>query len=119
MFNVAVVNIKDILKYLVSITFALCIVMLVARYFSNLSGDENKKLVLNQKISEIMQTNLLICLDEIVPGIKEINYELNHTEEERINKNDILGTLLKIELAMFRQEQKKANNYIEKIYINM
>ena len=109
MFNVAVVNIKDILKYLVSITFALCIVMLVARYFSNLNGDKGKKSELEQKISEIMQTNLLICLDETIPGIKETNHELNENDEEQINKSEILGSLLKIELAMFKQEKQIAN----------
>ena len=102
MFNVAVVNVKDILKYLVSITITLCLVMFVTRYFSNL--DENEK----NKISQIMQTSLLVCLDEVIPGIKETNHELNNNEESLINENDILGDLLKIELAMFTQEQKIA-----------
>lgn len=102
MFNVAVVNVKDILKYLVSITITLCLVMFVTRYFSDLN--ENEK----NKISQIMQTSLLICLDEIIPGIKETNHELNNNEESLINENDILGDLLKIELAMFKQEQKIA-----------
>lgn len=102
MFNVAVVNVKDILKYLVSITVTLCLVMFVTRYFSNLN--ENEK----NKISQIMQTNLLVCLDEIIPGIKETNRELNNNEESLINAKDILGNLLKIELAMFKQEQKIA-----------
>lgn len=102
MFNVAVVNVKDILKYLVSITITLCLVMFVTRYFSNL--DENEK----NKISQIMQTSLLVCLDEVIPGIKETNHELNNTEESLIDGNEILGDLLKIELAMFTQEQKIA-----------
>ena len=102
MFNVAVVNVKEILKYLVSITITLCLVMFVTRYFSNL--DENEK----NKISQIMQTSLLVCLDEIIPGIKETNHELNNSEESLIGENDILGELLKIELAMFKQEQKIA-----------
>lgn len=102
MFNVAVVNVKDILKYLVSITITFFLVMFVTRYFSDLN--ENEK----NKISQIMQTSLLICLDEIIPGIKETNHELNNNEESLINENDILGDLLKIELAMFKQEQKIA-----------
>ena len=102
MFNVAVVNVKDILKYLVSITITFFLVMFVTRFFSNLNEIEKNK------ISQIMQTSLLVCLDEVIPGIKETNHELNNNEESLINENDILGDLLKIELAMFKQEQKIA-----------
>ncbi len=108
MFNVAVVNIKDILKYLVSITITLSIVMFVTRYFSSLNQDKAKQLEIDRKISEIMQTNLTLCLDETIPGIKETNHELNSDYEDQINKSDILGKLLKVELAMFKEEQKVA-----------
>ena len=108
MFNVTVVNKKDILKYLVSITITLSLVMLLTRYFSNLEQNKGLQLSLNQKLAEIMQTSMLVCLDETIPGLKETNHELNNTEEEEIDKNDILGNLLKIELAMFKEEQKIA-----------
>lgn len=100
MFNIAVVNIKDILKYLVSITITFFLVMLVTRFFSGLNENEKNKL------SQIMKTSLLICLDEVIPGIKETNHELNNNDESLINENNILGELLKIELAMFTQEEK-------------
>ena len=118
MFNVAVVNVKDILKYLVSITITFFLVMFVTRFFSSLN--ENEK----NKISQIMQTSLLVCLDEVIPGIKETNHELKDSEESLINENDILGDLLKIELAMFKQEQKIAeinnmtSNQVENIEVN-
>ena len=118
MFNVAVVNVKDIFKYLVSITITLFLVMYVTRFFSSLNEKEKNK------ISQIMQTSLLICLDEIIPGIKETNHELKYSEESLINENNILGELLKIELAMFTQEQKIAevenatSSQVEKIETN-
>lgn len=118
MFNVAVVNVKDILKYLVSITITLFLVMYVTRFFSSLNEKEKNK------ISQIMQTSLLICLDEIIPGIKETNRELKCSEESLINENNILGELLKIELAMFKEEQKIAeinnmtSNQVENIEVN-
>ena len=118
MFNVAVVNVKDILKYLVSITITFFLVMFVTRFFSNLNEIEKNK------ISQIMQTSLLVCLDEVIPGIKETNHELNNNEESLINENDILGDLLKIELAMFKQEQKIAevqnyeSNKVESVETN-
>ena len=108
MFNVTVVNKKDILRYLVSITITLYLVMTVTRYFSNLNENDNYQLELDKKISGIMQTSLLICLDETIPAIKETNHELNNNDEESINERDVLGNLLKIELAMFKEEQKIA-----------
>lgn len=103
MFNVAVVNGKEILRYLVSITITLCLVMSIARYLSSI--DEKSQLEIHNKISEIMQTNMLICLDETIPGIKETNHELNNSSELTIGKSDMLKELLKVELAMF-EEQK-------------
>lgn len=108
MFNVTVVNKKDILRYLVSITITLCLVMSVTRYFSNFNDNNKYEIELDKKISGIMQTSLLICLDETIPAIKETNHELNNNDEDPINKNDVLGHLLKIELAMFKEEQKIA-----------
>lgn len=116
MFNVAVVNIKDILKYLVTITITLCLVMSVTRYFSSLNEEGN----LNQKISEIMQSTLLTCLDETLPAIKETNHELNNSDEDQINETTILGSLLKVELAMFTEPEKieVADNQKENVTSN-
>ena len=101
MFNVAVVNIKEILKYLVSITVTLCLVLLITRYFSGLKE--------NEQFLPKLQTTLLFCLDETIPGIKETNHELNNQNEDLMNENTILGSLLKIELSMFKEEQKIAH----------
>ena len=51
MFNVAVINRKDILKYLVSITITFSLVMGVTRYFSSLEK--------NNQFSKITQTNVV------------------------------------------------------------
>lgn len=107
MFNVAVVNVKEIIKYLVSIIVMFCTVMLVTRYFSSLNENKSNQFGIDNKISEIMQTSLLACLDETIPGMKETNHELNSSDEEEIDENKILGSLLRVELAMFKQETKE------------
>lgn len=112
MFNVAVVNIKDVLKYLVTITITLCLVMSVTRYFSKLN--ENQEFGLDQKISEIMQNVISICLDETIPAMKEINHELNNSEEDVIDEQTILGSLLKVELAMFEETKHETVEVAEK-----
>lgn len=118
MFNVAVVNIKDILKYLVTITITLCLVMSVTRYFSGLNESDNFNI--NQIVSQIMQSTLLTCLDETIPAIKEINRELNNSDEDEINKTTVLGGLLKVELSMFADTKKTeiADNQKENLITN-
>lgn len=102
MFNVAVVNVKDVMKYLVSIIITLIIVMFLARYFSNknIEIQETQQTSQIQPLGKIMQNSMLLCLDETIPGIKEINQELN-TKEDLIEEESILGKLLKVELNMF------------------
>ena len=114
MFKITVINIKDTVRYLVTMAITLCLVMAITRYFSDLSKQEKSQ------ISEIMQSSLLVCLDETIPGIKETNHELKIIDEEQINESDILGKLLKIELAMFKEEkiaeiQNTSTNKVEKL----
>lgn len=107
MFNVAVVNVKDVVKYLVSIIITLIVIMFLARYFSN-KEDSGIKLS-----SEFLNNSLLICLDETIPAIEETNKELNGQDtEDIILEESVLEKLLKIELSMFNyiDESKNDNN---------
>lgn len=102
MFNVAVVNVKDVAKYLVSIIITLIVVMFLSRYFSNknISISETQSTSEPQPLETLMQNAMLICLDETVPGIKETNQELNNNED-LIEEESVLSKLLKIELGMY------------------
>ncbi|MCI8654767.1 MAG: stage II sporulation protein P [Clostridia bacterium] len=99
MFNVAIVNIKDIAKYLVSIIITVIIVMFLAKYFfdKNTKATGEKEI---QPLGVIMQNSMLLCLDETIPGMKEINQDV-YTDEDLIEEESILEKLLKIELGMF------------------
>ena len=107
MFNVAVISKKEILKYLVRITITLCLVMSTTRYFSNLERKKTDNLVIKQRILGALQKSLVGCLDETIPGIKEVNYELNSYDEEQIKDKTVLEELLTVELAMFKEETKE------------
>lgn len=110
MFNVAVVNVKDVMKYLVSIIITLIVVMFLTKYFSN----KNSKMQGTQAIGEmhnlgaIMQNPMLLCLDETLPGIREINQELNNNED-LIEEESFLEKLLKVEIGMFYFKNEETN----------
>ena len=65
MFNVTVVNIKDILRYLAGLTLTILIVVGLARYFYA----ENNKLNIQGKIEKISEKSYIECMDKIMPNI--------------------------------------------------
>ncbi len=97
MFNVAIINIKDILKYLVKIIIILLIIFTITRYFNF----EKKDSKIN--ISKLNKNALTYCLDVTIPDI--INEKDN-------NKNEILQEILGIELSM-------AENIMERTDLNI
>lgn len=70
MINLAVVEIKDIIKYLVKITIIIIIIVALTRYFSNLKTN----------IEIISSEKFIICLDTVIPSIKSINYDENDSK---------------------------------------
>ena len=102
MFNIAVINIKDIAKNLLRIIVAIVIICLAA---SILGKDRRNNLVETAKSIQISENSffnisLLKCFDICVPGMKQIKFE---------KKNALtLGKLLDVELSMANhiEEQK-------------
>ena len=92
MFNVAVVNIKDILKYLAGITLAILIVMGLARYFYGAKNNISK-------IESISEKSYIECMDKTIPYINETKEETDVSKEDK-NETDILKKILNIELSM-------------------
>ena len=100
MFNVAVINLKDILKYLVSLTAVILIVMLLTRFFYDTKNNQKIKDQLNIKIQSVSENSLLVALNKTIPAIEETNEELNKIsrEDEKLSES-ILEKMLSIELG--------------------
>ena len=89
MFNVTIINIKDIMKYLVSITLVIILLFILTRYFSGVKDNNDFKLLLNDKLSLILNNNYTICLDATIPCIKNVNKEINKIASDIGEKIDI------------------------------
>lgn len=98
MINLAVLNLKDIIKYLLKFLLIIIILWIFSKFFSN---------------AKIKQTNLgisldnskfLECLDETIPGMKQLNEKEIELE---IKNNNPLKTMLKIELSMIDNIKEK------------
>ena len=114
MFNVTIINIKDIIKYLVSITLVIILLFILTRYFSGVKDNNDFKLLLNDKLSLILNNNYTICLDATIPCIKNVNKEINKiAEEDDQVESGYLKKLLGVELSQLELEKKTMKNLEE------
>lgn len=106
MFNVAVVNLKDIIKYLVSITMIILIVTVLARFFSNANKSDGIKLGINSKVENIKSSSYLICLDETMPNTERTNQNADKIKDNSKEKSSMVQSLLGIELRMAKNKTR-------------
>lgn len=111
MINLAVIEIKDIMKYLVRLTIVLTIVIGLTRYFSTF------KTQMIHKTEDIKQVTFLSCLDMTIPSIKEFNHK-DEKELEKTKKESPIKMALGVELGMAEtliktEEKNKAQGKTE------
>lgn len=87
----AVINLKDIIKYLIKITFVIVAVIGLTKYFS--SNKEN----VTKQVQKIDGSTLLSCLDTTIPGIRSINKK--EKSQSKSQKNPLKDALT-IQLGM-------------------
>ncbi len=97
MINLAVIELKDIIKYLVKITIVIAIIVGLTKYFSSF------KMKLN-----ITKNTFLSCLDTVIPSIKNVN----KTEEEKSAKIEPLKMALELELGMIDSLTEKEEKVV-------
>lgn len=108
MFNVTIINIKDIMKYLVSLTLIIAILLVLTRYFSNLQENEDIKFKISDKFGEIINKSYVNCLDKTIPCIENVNEEINKIAKEDDETEDgLLKKLLKVELSQIENEKRQ------------
>ena len=93
MINLAVVELKDIVKYLIKITIVIVIAVGLTKYFSSFKTKLN-----------IDKNSLLSCLDTVIPSIKNVNKK---DEVQASSKNiEPLKMALGVELGMMDSTEK-------------
>lgn len=98
MFNVTVLKIGDIIKYLVGISIIIILMVFTTRYFS--SNKENKS---TTSFSFFHANSLTKCLDQELPAISELNtYQENEEENTNISENKYLEQFLQTEISSIK-----------------
>lgn len=120
MFNVTVLKMKDILKYILGVCLIIAVLMTMAKIFSKKSSQENKT---QSKLRIFSSGGLTSCLDSTIPSIEVVNKEYNEIEEEitEINQGNYPEQFLKTEISSIKaieeiekdskiKENKEENN---------
>jgi len=101
MFNVTVLKIGDIIKYLVGISIIVMLMVFTARYFS--STKENK----NTKNFKILQANSLTkCMEQEIPAMARVNSENDTQEKNETSQNNYLEQFLQTEISSIKGIQE-------------
>lgn len=109
MFNVTVLKMKDIIKYLVGIMITISFVIYTTRYFSSnkdkINQEENKK---QAKIEIFQFGSLTSCLDKTIPTMSSMNEEYNKIEQEneKLESTNYLEEILKTEISSIKGIEK-------------
>ena len=89
MINLAVIELKDIIKYLVKLTILIVCVVMLTKYFSSFKTKLN-----------IDKSSFLSCLDTVIPSIKNVNKKEEATTGQTNKGIDPLKMALSVELSM-------------------
>ena len=105
MFNVTVLRLKDIVKYIICIFVFILLIFSITNYFS---GTKENTQEVTQKVenvtNQLSSHSLLSCLDATLPVVASINHN-EENEKEKISENDILKSMLETQISSIDEIQ--------------
>ena len=105
MFNVAVLRLKDIVKYIICIFVLILLIFSITNYFS---GAKKNTQEVTQKVenvtNQLSSHSLLSCLDATLPVVASINRN-DEKEKEKLSENDILKSMLETQISSIDEIQ--------------
>ena len=107
MFNVTILKMKDIIKYIVGIIITVTIIALISKQFPKEKNNNEGKIVneIKNGINMLSEQSFINCFEQTVPYSK-VAKEDNH------NKKDLLQGILKTEISSIQEikEEESTNS---------
>lgn len=102
MFNVTVLKMKDIIKFILIVLSVIILLFFIVKVASNIfKGDNNIFKAIGESISSFSKDNLIGCLDMSIPAISSIEGNEN-TEKEKNKENALLKGILESQITSFK-----------------
>ena len=105
MFNVTVLRLRDIVKYIICIFVLILLIFSITNYFS---GTKENTEQVTQKVenvtNQLSSHSLLSCLDATLPVVASINHS-EEKEKEKLSEDDILKSMLETQISSIDEIQ--------------
>ena len=104
MFNVAILKLKDILKYFIGIILILLIIIFVSKSLKENNIIEK----LGKEFTLISKNNMLFALDKTIPVVSNVNEEYKNIakEDDIDNSQDMLQIMLGTQISSIKAMEK-------------
>lgn len=110
MFNVTILKMKDIIKYIMGITITIIIVVFVSKQFQNSKNEKNIINKVENGINMITEQSLLSCFEQAVPTMANINKEYSEiAKEDDHSKENLLQSILKTQISSIQGMESNEN----------
>lgn len=112
MFNVTILKMKDIIKYIIGIILTITVVIFISKHFQKDNNNEQKIVnELKNGISMLSEQSLLSCFEQTVPTMLNLNEEYSKiAKEDDHSKQDILQGILKTQISSIQQIEENQSN---------
>ena len=105
MFNVTVLRLKDIVKYIICIFVLILLIFSISNYFSKTKKNTEQ---VTQKVenvtNQLSSHSLLSCLDATLPVVASINNN-KENEKQKLSENDVLKSMLETQISSIEKIQ--------------
>ena len=114
MFNVTVLKIKDIVKYLVGTIILIGIIVYTTRFFAYKPNEKKQEKVSITETLKIRSNTLKKCLNKTIPVMAELEKE-KESKKTTNNENKIFESFLETEISSIKgmEETEKEKNQTE------
>lgn len=112
MFNVTILKMKDIIKYIIGIILTITVVIFISKHFQKDNNNEQKIVnELKNGISMLSEQSLLSCFEQTVPTMSNLNEEYSKiAKEDDHSKQDILQGILKTQISSIQKIEESQSN---------
>lgn len=113
MFNVTILKMRDIIKYLIGLLTTIIVVIVVSKFFSKDEKNNNENKIVNEVkngISMLSEQSFLRCFEQAVPVMANVNEEYSKVaKEDDHSREDLLQGVLETQISSIKGIENSEN----------